>query len=201
MPGRLLSLLLAALALPLLAAAPAGAAAGEACAATEVTVVVDFAELGGGSRTVCVEGGGPASQLFHDAGFPTEDSPAPGMNGFVCRVAGKPANGPCTRGDAYWSLWWSPPGDEPEWSYASLGVTSLDLDPGSFLAFVWHEGDGDVTPPGETAPAESAPTAAEVEAAAEDRRDDDGGFPWLLLAGGVVVLGAAAVVPIRRARS
>lgn len=193
------------------AAVAAVAAPGEpeaACAADDTTVVVDFNELGGGEQSVCVPGGGTAAQLFHRAGFPTEEARGTALQGFVCRVAGEPASGPCTGGDAYWSLWWSEPGTEPDWAYATLGADQLDVAPGSWIGFAWHEGDGAAAPPDVAVattpdPADPDATRAAEEAADDgvDGGDDGGGLPWWPLLGAAVVLAAAALVPIRRARS
>lgn len=210
MPRRVLTsktALLAAVLLPAATWPAAGAAAAPAvertaaCAADETTVVVDFNELGGGEQSVCVPGGGAASQLFRRAGFPTEEASGTALQGFICRVAGKPANGPCTGGDAYWSLWWSEPGTEPDWAYATLGANQLDVAPGSWVGFAWHEGDESAAPPDGTSGAAQAPADTDRAEAADDGRDDGAGFPWWPLLGGAVVLAAAAVVPIRRARS
>jgi hypothetical protein len=197
-PGFAATLLLAAAALVLGMPAAPSHAADASCAADEVTVAIDFNELGGGTQRACVPGGGTATRIFHAAGFATTEAPAPGLQGFICRVAGKPATGPCTRGDAYWSLWWSEPGDEATWVYASLGANQLELVPGSYVGFAWHQGEGAATPP-DLGTAVAPPTGAGSGETATPQ--DDGGRRWLFLLGGAAVLGAAAIVPIRRARA
>ena len=182
-----------------------------ACGADEVSVVVDFNEIGGETRVVCAPGGGTAAQLFEQSGFPLGTANAPGMQGFVCTVSGLPENGPCGQGTAYWSLWWSEgAGESEDWAYASLGVTQLEVEPGGYLGFAWHEGSGKVQPPDVALPGDGD-AAGGVEARDGDQvvegarepvaDEDDGGVPvWLLVGGAVVVLGAAAAVPLSRRR-
>ncbi|WP_206516005.1 hypothetical protein [Nocardioides pantholopis] len=128
----------------------AGPAYAAGCsAATGVSVVVDYNELGDGLQAGCVPGGGGdrASSLFPDAGFPlayAQRSP-----GFVCRVSGVPAADPCTDtapSDRHWSLWWSD-GKSGTWTYASMGVSGLKVPDGGYVAFAWHEGSGRATGP------------------------------------------------------
>lgn len=199
------------LALLSLAAHPARAelsGSGEAvagCSTDEVTVVVDFNELGGETRVACHPGGGTAAQVFEATGFPLTYTHAPGMQGYVCSVSGVPKDGPCTEGDSYWSLWWSEGSDE--WAYATLGADQLEIEPGGHVGFAWHEGDLDAAPPDVTF-AGGDPVAAEGDEAvaegAPERPDppaQDAVPTWLLVAGAVVVLGGAAAVPLLRRRS
>jgi hypothetical protein len=129
------------------AAVPARAAA--ACStASGVTAVVDFNELSGGVTAGCDgNGGGPASQNFADAGYQLSYSQAPGMNGFVCKVQGKPTDGDCAQTDQFWSLWWSD-GKSGEWVFSSRGASSLTVPEGGYVGFSWHQGGGDAQPPG-----------------------------------------------------
>ena len=135
-------------------AVPAPAAAAAACGSTGVTAVVDFNGLGGNQETVGCDAGGagrPASVVFSDAGYTLSYSQAPGMNGFVCKIQGQPADGDCAQTDSYWSLWWSD-GTSGTWKYSSEGASSLDVPDGGSVAFSWHEGSGNATPP-DVAPA------------------------------------------------
>jgi hypothetical protein len=204
-PRGLLSIALAA---AVLALSPARAGAGEPAAATgcepgQVTVVVDFNELGGPTRAACADAGGSAARLFDATGFKLTYASAPGMQGFVCTVAGVPADRNCTQGDSYWSLWWSD-GSKP-WAYATLGVDQLDVPARGFVGFAWHQGSGDATAPDV---AVSTPSSAVPEPVREPVREParadaeaGGGFPaWLGIALAVVVLGAAGAVPILRRR-
>lgn len=207
----------ASLALAALSASPATAGQSEgdpaACSPDEVTVVVDFNELGGRTRVACTPGQGTAARLFDAAGFPLTAASVPGMQGFVCRVSGQPADGPCTQGNAYWSLWWSATatgGRSADWSYATLGVDQLKPGPGGYVGFAWHEGDDSVAAPDVALPAGGqveAEGAEQVESGADkvvraDESDADNTewTTWLLVGGAVVVLGAATVVPLRRRR-
>lgn len=197
-------------ALPLSASPAAGGVSAPdpiTCAADQVTVVVDFNELGGKTRVACVSEGGTAARVFEEAGFPLVTTDAPTIPGFVCRVGGLPVDGPCGQGSAYWSLWWSSAahGSTPtEWTYATLGVLHLEVEPGDHLGFAWHEGRGSAAPPDVALPGEpsgSAPGEDEVTSSAvtpEAADEAAGPATWLLVAGAVVVLGAAAAVPLRR---
>ncbi|MBS4751499.1 hypothetical protein KG112_01595 [Nocardioides sp. zg-ZUI104] len=215
MPRRLLSLPTSAAAaglvlaaVPLSPSAPASAgvaaAAPSACAADEVTVLVDPNELGGPTRTACAAAG-TASYVFDEAGFELSGTGAPGMQGYVCRIDGLPEDGRCVAGDSYWSLWWAEPGTTT-WAYAGLGVNGLELEPGAWVGFAWHEGEGKAPPPDVTLPGAGAEATADDEVVAADQpdaktpaADDDSGPPTgLLIGAAVVVLAAAAVVPLRR---
>ncbi|WP_435771821.1 hypothetical protein [Nocardioides sp. SYSU DS0651] len=210
MPGVVALLRAAVAAGVVLAAAPLTAptaAAGEAvttCASDEVTVVVDFNELGGRTRVACSVKAGTAAHLFRTSGFPLTYTRAPGMQGFVCSVSGKPEKGPCTQGTAYWSLWWSD--DAGEWTYATLGADQLEVPRGGYVGFAWHQGDVDAAPP-DVVVADGGLAAGAGEQVAEGAPEPaadsgEGGFPpWAAVALGLVVLGAAAAVPLARRRS
>jgi hypothetical protein len=173
--------------------APARSAAAAGC--DGVRVVVDYNELGGADRTACAAPG-TAAEVFDAAGFALEFVPQ--QPGFVCRVTGLPESGPCFDGDAYWSLWWSD--GDAEWTYATLGVTALEVPAGGLVGFAWHEGDGDAAPPD----AHSVGTAAGDDASGvpEPATDDEGGVPgWTLGLVALVVLAAAAVPLLRRRRA
>lgn len=197
----------------LLAAAPwspisAAAAAdqpGQRCAPDEVTVVVDYAELGDGVRGACATNAGDrASEIFVEAGFPLDY--AVRSAGFVCRVTKAPADAGCVDAapaTAYWSLWWSD-GTSGEWSYATRGPQALRVPAGGYVAFVWHEGSGNAQPP-QVAPGD-ADVAGDDDGGAPDggvadsvQSDSDDGLPlWLPLVGGVLVVGAGVVIARRR---
>ncbi len=118
--------------------APATAAG---CAAgTGVTVVV-------GSGVRCDRNdSGKANQNFAAAGHTL--SYAKRSPGFVCRVDGAPASDPCTvtsPADAYWGLFWSD-GKSGKWIYSSLGVDSLDVPKGGWVAFVFQNSDAKTWP-------------------------------------------------------
>lgn len=141
-------------------AAPAQAAA---CpAGSGVTVVVN-------SSVSCdADGGGRAANNFNDAGHALKY--AARQPGFVCRVDNAPANDPCvdaSPADAYWGLFWSD-GTSGTWTYASLGVTSLKIPTGGWVAFVFQNSDsktwppmkpGGAAPPATTKPPTAAPTS------------------------------------------
>lgn len=130
-----------------------------------VTVVVDFQQLGGGAQTGCDPAGGGrvAAVSFPEAGFPLTDVQQ--TPGFTCRVSGKPATDPCVRtppATAYWSLWWSD-GRSGTWSYATVGVGSLKVPEGGYVAFSWQGQAGRALPgisPTPRRSAEPAPTSS-----------------------------------------
>ena len=113
-----------------------------------VTVVVDFQQLGGGAQAGCDPAGGGrvAAAVFPAVGFPLTDVQQ--TPGFTCRVSGKPASDPCVRtppATAYWSLWWSD-GRSGTWSYATVGVNSLQVPDGGYVAFSWQGQAGRALP-------------------------------------------------------
>ena len=118
--------------------APSLAQASTCGTASGVSVVVDFHQLGGGVRTSCDAGGAGkyADAQFADVGHVltyVDNEP------FVCQVDGAPDR-TCPRtppANAYWSLWWSD-GKSGEWEYASLGVTSLKVPNGGYVALSWQ---------------------------------------------------------------
>jgi len=113
--------------------------------ASGVSVVVDFHQLGG-VQTSCDAGGAGeyAAAQFADVGHTltyVQGEP------FVCQVDGAPST-QCVRtppADAFWSLWWSD-GTSGEWTYASVGVGSLKVPAGGYVALSWQKGSAQVPP-------------------------------------------------------
>jgi hypothetical protein len=145
--GRLVAVVLVASAASLLASPHAGAST---CRTAQgVTVVVDFHQLGGGVQTSCDAGGAgrTAAAQLKDVGHRlvyVQRQP-----GFVCRVDDAPSDDPCVNtppDNAYWSLWWSD-GKSGTWSYSSLGVASLKVPEGGYVALSW-QGQDSKAPPG-----------------------------------------------------
>jgi hypothetical protein len=141
-------------------AVPAAPAAAAACSqGSGVTVVVDFASLGGGTKTRCAAGD-PSSGVaaLRAAGFtPTRAAQEPGY--FLCRIDGKPANDPCQRtspADAYWSYWHAKPGGS--WAFSDKGAADYDPTPGTVEGWAFGAGK----PPSSAPPREAAasPTAS-----------------------------------------
>ncbi|WP_110238979.1 hypothetical protein [Nocardioides gilvus] len=157
------ALFLGAAVTPWLATAPAQAAA---CSGSGgVTVVVDFAELGGGLTAGCDSstGGQRARAILADAGYSlTMATKSPG---FVCRVNGAPASDPCVEAapaDRYWGVWWAD-GKGGNWVYSSRGVDSLRVPEGGYVALAWHQGSGRSQPPA-TVPGSRVPKAEPTKA-------------------------------------
>lgn len=133
------------------------AAAAGCTGSTGVTVVVDFAELGGGLTAGCDPSaeGQRARAVLGDAGYST--TMATKSPGFLCRVNGLPADDPCVDAapaDRYWSVWWAD-GQGGSWVYSARGVDSLRVPDGGYLAMAWHQGSGRSQPPA-TAPVSRA---------------------------------------------
>ncbi|MDT7572545.1 MAG: hypothetical protein QOE05_2719, partial [Actinomycetota bacterium] len=160
---RLRGLLLSVLAGTALAV-PASPAAAAACGqGAGVTVVVDFASLGGGVSERCASGD-PSTGIaaLRAAGFSaTRAAQEPGY--FVCRINGKPANDPCQRtspADAYWSYWHAKPGGS--WTYASTGANDYNPAPGTVDGWAFGAGK----PPSRRPPSTpSDPSAPPTQAA------------------------------------
>ncbi len=138
----------------------ASAATGGACPGTTgVTVVVDFASLGGGVVIGCAPGA-PASGLaaLVKAGFPyVEVSTVPG---FVCRIGGLP--GPDTQNcsntppaNAYWTYWHASRGGS--WAYSQAGAGYVKPAQGSVEGWAFLSGTT-LTAPSAAPPAAAQPT-------------------------------------------
>ena len=184
--------------------APAGAAGGGCTPGHGVTVVVEFNQLGGHDVRRCDAGGGgrPAARLMEDEGLPL--TYVQRQPGFVCRVAGAPAQDPCVNtppDDAYWSLWWSD-GSTDSWTYATTGVDSLTVPDGGSVALAWDGRAGDVSP--SASPRADGASTALPRPAASDRATDpaDGGLPgWVAPAAiGLLLAAAAGTAVVRRRR-
>jgi hypothetical protein len=165
----LLAALAAVLALavgtPVATAAPVAPAAPDrlawhdgACAPDDnvgVTVVVDFQDLGGGVNVRCTETAPTdGADALDRAGISWQGVVRWGR-GFVCKIAGKPANDPCIDtppASAYWSYWIAPRGGE--WCYSNFGVLNRRPPPGSVegWSFSRNEPDGTSPKPGYAPP-------------------------------------------------
>ncbi|MEO6989423.1 MAG: hypothetical protein ABI239_12355 [Aquihabitans sp.] len=94
-----------------------------ACTTAEgVTVVIDFQELGGGSYVRCAPNSPKTGfEALEQAGISyTTTTRSPG---FLCRIAGKPADDPCrvpSPTTAYWSYWVAP--SSGYWCYSNFGA-------------------------------------------------------------------------------
>lgn len=132
------------------AASPASASYSGPCEGTSgVTVVVDYAALGGGTSTRCAEGSVSSGfDALAKAGFRVDQVAR--QPGFLCRIEGKPASDPCVNtpaASAYWSYWHAPRGGS--WTYSSLGAGTRTPPAGSVEG--WAFGSGGQ--PGPTPPA------------------------------------------------
>ncbi|MGI8536100.1 MAG: hypothetical protein ACR2K2_06280 [Mycobacteriales bacterium] len=145
-----------------------GASAAEAAEAascdpaSEVTVVVDFASLGGGVGSGCT-GGDPSSGVasLQSAGFTPSRAQQERSGYFLCRIDGKPASDPCQRAassSAYWSYWHARPGGS--WSFSNTGPGSYDPAPGSVEGWAFGAGAPPSTSPPAPAAAPAPPAAA-----------------------------------------
>jgi hypothetical protein len=121
------------------------AAAADRCTGgSDVTVVVDFGSLGGGTPVVCVEGGGgrTAMSLMDDAKFEL-DQVRTGTPGFVCAIDRKPdPDTSCQRtppNTAFWGLWWSD-GSSARWIWSTSGAGGLTIPAGGSVGWRWQNG-------------------------------------------------------------
>lgn len=180
-------------------------AASTVCSSSEVDVVVDPGTLGGAVRSHCVEGGGPAADLFEDAGFALE--PTLRSRAFVCRVLGQPASDPCVNippADAYWALFWAEEAADP-WVFASQGAYTLVVPDGARVGLSWQDG-ADPRPPGGAAdrvsPSETDQGKSEEAPGQQNEtaQEEQPTVPTWLVVGLVIVvfLGAAATALVRR---
>lgn len=152
--------------------APPAAHAAACSGASGVTVVVDFAELGGLTAGCDPDAEGQrANAILADAGYGlTMATKSPG---FVCRVNGLPADDPCVDAappDRYWSVWWAD-GQGGSWVYSSRGVDSLRVPDGGYLALAWHQGDGKAQPPATVPVARTAPATQQPAPTSKPRPD------------------------------
>ncbi len=107
-----------------------------------ITVVVDFQELGGGVNVRCAPGVANLEtgrlevtdgfDALKQAGITYQTTVR--FAGFLCKIAGKPADDPCidtSPAGAYWSYWVAPRGGQ--WCYSNLGAgaRTRPLPPGS----------------------------------------------------------------------
>ncbi|HEX5532561.1 MAG TPA: hypothetical protein VFX33_02340 [Actinomycetales bacterium] len=144
------------------AAAPAHAAT---CSTDQVTVIVDFAGLGGGVQTGCAPAGGTGLDALRQAGFPYTFHPR--FVGLVCTIKSKPD--PCNGApvDAYWSYWHSSGGS---WSYSNEGAGTYRPNAGTSEGWAFGAGAAPraaaakptpkPAPEPSSAPPAPAPTAA-----------------------------------------
>ncbi len=132
-------LLLSALLVIALPAAPATASEGACPEGDGVTVVVDATDVGGAIVTRCATGD-PATgrSALESAGFVVTDS-QPGM---ICAIDAQPDPCPTTFEGSYWSYWHS--SDEGDWVSYQVGADSSDPAPGEIEA--WRYNDGSTGP-------------------------------------------------------
>jgi hypothetical protein len=189
-------------------------AAGSSCSGSGIDVVVDYGSLGGGVAQGCAPGAGSQTgdKAFDAAGYPLQYVPS--QPGFVCAVAGKPAQ--CKMpgaGDPWWGVFWSD-GTSGKWKTAMVGVNKLKVPADGSVAMVWESGKKVQKPsvPAPKAgdrPSASATASATPLATAGGRTNgtsgdagDGGGFPaWAVVVIVVVLLGAGTAVALRRRAS
>lgn len=131
-----LGVLVALAAMPGPAPRPAAAAPNQMLpwrcdSATDVMVVVNYQELGGGIVVGCAtDDPRDGFEALRQAGFRVDTTVR--FPGFLCRIDGKPANDPChtaSPADAYWSYWLAPRGGR--WCYANFGAGNRPVVPGT----------------------------------------------------------------------
>ncbi len=94
----------------------------------DITIVVDFQDLGGGVNVRCA----PQPVDSGRAAFVRTNIAVDDYRGFVCRIAGKPEEGPCDRyppASAYWVYWVAARGGT--WCPSNYGIDTRTPPPGS----------------------------------------------------------------------
>ncbi len=141
---------------PPAAAATATAPADQGCTDNVgVTVVVDFHELGGGVQARCATGSvSNGFDALTKAGIDYQESSH--VHGFLCRIAGRPADDPCTNTSppsAYWSYWIAQRGGT--WCASTFGAGNRTPPPGSIegWSFAKDKASSMIPPPGYAVPA------------------------------------------------
>jgi hypothetical protein len=132
----------------------AGAWTDGACTTTSgVTVVIDFQELGGGVHVRCApQPVGNGFEALRQAGI--DHTTTVRFPGFLCRIAGKPANDPCqttSPATAYWSYWIAQRG--ASWCYSSWGAGNRTPPPGTVEGWSFSLGRTSSTAPAPRVPA------------------------------------------------
>lgn len=171
--GPVAASVLAAAGLAFLSPAPASAAGGACPGATGVTVVVDFNELPAGAEVQVgcdSKPGARAVDNFANAGFSL--TPRATDPGFTCQINSQPADRDCAATDAFWSLWVSD-GKSGRWTFATRGVTSLRVPTGGYVAFAWHQGAGQASPP-DAVPTPRVPKATPTPSSAPSTQPTQG---------------------------
>ncbi|HEU5152697.1 MAG TPA: hypothetical protein VFU19_19560 [Iamia sp.] len=124
-----------------------------------VTIVVDFQDLGGGVNVRCTERPPTDGADALDAAGISWQGVVRWGRGFVCKIAGKPADDPCIDtppASAYWSYWLAPRGGR--WCYSNLGVLNRRPPPGTVEGWSFSlDRDGGQSPPPRMAPPALAP--------------------------------------------
>jgi hypothetical protein len=144
------------------APASAGTVAGACTTSKGVTVVVNFASLGGGTVTRCYSGATPSTNgvgALQGAGFTPAGTDTYGL-AFICRINNKPS--PAVEGchgtpptTAYWSYWYASNGGS--WTYSSKGAQNRTVILGGFEGWSFHSGSGSNTPPTSGSPTRPKP--------------------------------------------
>ncbi|WP_028659008.1 hypothetical protein [Nocardioides insulae] len=172
---------------------------GEACAADEVTVVVEPGDLAVEAGTGCAPPG-TAGDVVAAAGWTL--TPHPQQREFLCQVDGEPADGDCLRTDRYWSLFVSDGG--APWVYATLGIYSQPVEAGDSVALVWQQTNTRELPaaaPGGTPAVSGEGTVnPQTRPPVGETGESDNGLPgWVPPAAlGVLVVAGGVVVLVRR---
>lgn len=147
----------------------AQAADGVCANPNDVTVVVDFQELGGGVNVRCAPG--PVATGFdalQRAGISYQTTIR--FAGFLCKIAGRPSNDPCidaSPASAYWSYWIAARGGQ--WCYSNWGAGNRRPPPGTVEAWSFSKDrTGSTSPPPRTGVPAPIPGVAPTPLAGND---------------------------------
>jgi hypothetical protein len=129
------------------APAAAGTVSGACTSSKGVTVVVNFASLGGGTVVFC--DASATSSTFGLAALQSTGLPLQGANpyglAFICQISGLPKpDSICERtppADAYWSYWHASNGSS--WTYSTQGVSTHKVTVGGFEGWRFYNADTD----------------------------------------------------------
>lgn len=171
----------------------------EACADDQVTVVVDFTDLGGEIASGCATPGTTGSEALVEAGFTdTRDEFT-----MICAIDAQPDPCPAEFTGSFWSYWYAADG---HWQAYLEGSDTAVTTAGGIEG--WRYSDGSAGPQVALPAAGEAPTAEESAAAEEVVATpisapvaDGDGLSTAAIAGiglAVLLAGAAAVIGLRR---
>lgn len=179
-------------------------AAEDCSAADDVTVIIDYKDLGSETQVLCAEGAGGKSafEVLGAAGVELQGTADYG-DAVVCRVNGLPDEQTETcetfSATAYWAISIS---EQDKWLLAEMGVQDQVVAGGTFLGLSYEPITTDAPQsqgPGIAPTAESRASLSVAESDAESDSEDDNSMNLLWpIVGVLVVVGAVAIFMVSR---